>query len=107
MCIRNWQKLITRAPLIVQLVNYIVKDGDKMINLNVLFLSLNNIFEMLFSIYIPTMTADETRLNMLIASMGGLFQLAIAPRISTSKCYKIAGKIRLLVPESETSFNPE
>ena len=27
MCIRNWQKLITRAPLIVQLVNYIVKDG--------------------------------------------------------------------------------
>ena len=27
MCTRNWQKLITRAPLIVQLVNYIAKDG--------------------------------------------------------------------------------
>ena len=27
MCTRNWQKLITRAPLIVQLVNYIGKDG--------------------------------------------------------------------------------
>ena len=27
MCTRNWQKLITRAPLIVQLVNYMAKDG--------------------------------------------------------------------------------
>ena len=27
MCTRNWQKLITCAPLIVQLVNYIAKDG--------------------------------------------------------------------------------
>ena len=26
MCTRNWQKLTTRAPLIVQLVNYIAKD---------------------------------------------------------------------------------
>ena len=80
---------------------------DKIINLNVLFLSLNNILEMLYSIYIPTINAVETRLNMLIASMGGLFQLAIVSRISTSKCYKIAGKIRLSVHESETSFNPE
>ena len=39
---------------------------DKIINLNVLFLSLNNIFEMLYSIYIPTINAVETRLNMLI-----------------------------------------
>ena len=31
---------------------------------------------MLFSIYIPTINAVETRLNMFIASMGGLFQLA-------------------------------
>ena len=62
---------------------------------------------MLYSIYIPTINAVETRLNMLIASMGGLLQLAIVSRISTSKCYKIARKIRLLVNESETSFNPE
>ena len=41
MCTRNWQKLITRAPLIVQLVNYIAKDDDRIINFNVLFLSLN------------------------------------------------------------------
>ena len=27
MCTRNWQKRITRAPLIVRLVNYIAKDG--------------------------------------------------------------------------------
>ena len=62
---------------------------------------------MLYSIDIPTINAVETRLNMLIASMGGLFQLAIVSRISTSKCYKIARKIRLSVHESETSFNPE
>ena len=54
-------------------------------NVNVLFLSLSNVFEILFFIYIPTInavitesmaqTCDETRLNTLIASMGGLFQL--------------------------------
>ena len=29
MCTRSWQKLITRAPLILQLVNYIAKDGQQ------------------------------------------------------------------------------
>lgn len=58
---------------------------DEVINLNVLFLSRSNIFQMLFSVYIPTInaaitecmdqTCDETRLNMLIAIMGRLFQL--------------------------------
>ena len=62
--------------------------NDKIINLNVLFLSLNNIFEMLYSIYIPTINAVETRLNMLIASMGGLFQLAIVSRISARSAIK-------------------
>ena len=63
----------------------------KIINLNVLVLSLSNIFEMLCcSIYISTINADETRLNMLIASMGGLFQLLHA---SLPPSAKIAGKI--------------
>ena len=63
---------------------------------------------MLFSIYIPTINADETRLNMLIASMGGLFQLQeLLFHASLPRSAKIAGKIRLSVPESETSFNPE
>ena len=56
-------------------------------NLNVLFLSLSNVFEILFFIYIPTInaaitesmaqTCDETRLNTLIASMGGCFNCSI------------------------------
>ena len=45
-----------RAPL-VQLLNYIGKMDDEIINLDVLFLSQSNIFEMLFSIYIPTINA--------------------------------------------------
>ena len=83
MCTRNWQKRIrTRTPLIVQLVNYIAKDGRQNHQFEC-FVSQNNIFWMLYSIYIPTINAVETRLNMLIASMDGLLS------------------------ESETSFNPE
>jgi hypothetical protein len=57
---------------------------NEIINLNLLCLNLNNIFQILFSIYIPTInaaltesmakTSDETKLNMLIATMGTLVQ---------------------------------
>ena len=51
---------------------------------------------MLFFIYIPTINADEAKLNMLIASMGGLFQLATVSRISISKCKKKRRKNKIV-----------
>ncbi len=57
---------------------------NEIINLNLLCLNLNNIFQILFCIYIPVInaamtesmarTSDETELNMLIATMGILIR---------------------------------
>ena len=70
------------------------KRDNEIMNLNVLFLSLNNIFQNVFFIHMPTLnaaiaesiaqTCDETRLNMLIAGMTSLFQLF----------YKVMGLMR-------------
>ena len=57
---------------------------NEIVDLNVLFRNLNNIFQVLFTIYIPTINAafDESvhrtndcgQLNMLVSNVGNLFQ---------------------------------
>ena len=78
-----------------------------MIKMNVLFLRLSNICGMLFSIYSPAINAtitesmaqicDETRLKMLIASMGGLFQLLFHASLLRARIH-ISIPLILLVP---------
>ena len=69
---------------------------NEIINLNLLCLNLNNIFQILFSIYIPTInaaltesiakTSNETELNMLIATMGTLVQSFYKLMALTATC---------------------
>ena len=70
--------------LIAQVITREVIMENKIVDLNVLFLNLNNIFQVLFTIYIPTINAafDESvhrtndcgQLNMLVSNVGNLFQ---------------------------------
>ena len=64
--------------------NHKVTMENEIVDLNILFVNLNNIFQVLFTIYIPTINAafeeavhqinDDRQLNMLVSNLGSLFQ---------------------------------
>ena len=69
--------------LVAQVITREVIMENEIVDLNVFFLNLNNIFQVLFTIYIPTINAafdksvhrtdDCGQLNMLVSNVGNLF----------------------------------